>query len=157
MKMNDVFPSKFVKADDLKGKQVLCVISHVTVEKIGDDTKPVIYFQGKEKGLVCNKTNFGRIAYVYGDESDEWTGKEIVLYPEMTDFQGKPMWAIRVKPPEARAPVSSAPAENGNYAFKKTSGVTIMESNHAAAAAAQANRVPGSANTSVDLDQEIPF
>lgn len=155
MKMNDVFPSKFVKADDLKGKQVLCVISHVTVEKIGDDTKPVIYFQGKEKGLVCNKTNFGRIAYVYGDESDEWTGKEIVLYPEMTDFQGKPMWAIRVKPPLPREPAPApAPTENENYTFKKTSGVTIMESNHAAA---QANRVPGSANTSVDLDQEIPF
>lgn len=149
MKMNDVFPSKYVKADDLKGKSALCIISHVTLEKIGDDTKPVIYFQHKEKGLVCNKTNFGRIAFVYGDESDDWTGKEIVLYPEMTDFQGKPMWAIRVKPPEPR---SSASTQNGNFTTRQTSGVTIMEHN-----GKPPDRVPGSAATPVDLDSEIPF
>lgn len=151
MKMNDVFPSKYVKADDLRGKQALCVISHVTLEKIGDDTKPVIYFQGKEKGLVCNKTNFGRIAFVYGDESDDWTGREIVLYPEMTDFQGKPMWAIRVKPPEARA---AATEQNANYTMRKTSGVTLMEHN---GQTKTAERVPGSAATEVDMDDPIPF
>lgn len=111
MKQSDVFPSKYVKAEDLKGRAVQVVISHVVLEKLGNDMKPAVYFQGKEKGVVLNKTNFGRIAYIYGDESDDWTGKEIVLYPELVDFQGKPTWSIRVRPPERRseAPAAAVP------------------------------------------------
>ena len=134
----------------------LVVISHAVLEKLGNDMKPAVYFQGKEKKLVIlNKTNFGRIAYLYGNDTDAWIGKEIVIYPELVEYAGKPtVEAIRVRPPERRETVDLKPTGNGNYTTHKTSGVTIMESNHAAA---QTERVPGSADTPVDLDQEIPF
>lgn len=157
MQLAEVFPSNYLKAADLKGRAATVVIAAATIEKLGDDRKLVLAFQHKEKKLVTNKTNANRIAYLYGNDTDAWIGKEIVLYGELVEYAGKTVEAIRVRPPEKRDAAPAPAAENGNYTLRQTSGVTIMESNHAAAAAAQANRVPGSANTSVDLDQEIPF
>lgn len=99
MKGEDLFPSKYIKAADLKGRPHLVTISHCTIEKLGNDQKLITYFQGKEKGMVTNKTNFGRIAYLYGDETDDWSGAKIVLAAELVDFQGKPTMSIRVRAP----------------------------------------------------------
>jgi hypothetical protein len=99
MNINESFPSKYLKASDLKGHEVKVTISRVVPEKIGDDTKPVLYFKGKEKGVVMNKTNANRIAARYGYETDEWSGQDIILYPDMVEFQGQTMEAIRVRVP----------------------------------------------------------
>ena len=98
--ISESFPSKYVKAADLKGQNVIVVIGHVTFERIGTndkDDKPVLYFQGKSKGMVLNKTNATNIAHLYGDDTDDWAGREIVLFPAMVDFQGKTVEAIRVR------------------------------------------------------------
>lgn len=55
--ISTAFSSKYVKVADLKGKQVKAVVSHVTMETFGNDELPVLYFNGKEKGIVLNKTN----------------------------------------------------------------------------------------------------
>jgi arabinogalactan endo-1,4-beta-galactosidase len=107
MRISTAFPSKFLKAADLQGRQVKAVMSHVETETIGDDNRPVLYFQNKEKGLVLNKTNANSISAIYGDDTDDWRGGEIVLVEAMVDFQGKTMAAIRcrvsARKPEARA------------------------------------------------------
>jgi hypothetical protein len=54
-----------------------------------------LYFQGKEKGLILNKTN--SISAVYGDDTEDWRGGEIVLFHTMVDFQGTTMAAIRCR------------------------------------------------------------
>lgn len=99
MKGADIFPSNYIKADDLKGRDHPVVIADAKIEKLGNDQKLVLYFQGKDKGMVCNKTNFGRIAYLYGDETDDWVGKEIVLTSEFVEFQGRTVKGLRIKPP----------------------------------------------------------
>jgi hypothetical protein len=105
MRISAAFPSKYLKAADLQDKQVNAVMSHVTMETIGDDNRPVLYFQGKEKGLVLNKTNGNTLAYAFGDDTDEWRGGEIVLFPTMVDFQGKTTAAIRCRvPPRKQEP-----------------------------------------------------
>jgi len=113
MNMNDIFPSKFVKAADLRGRDVTVVIGSADIEKIGEDRKLVLYFQGKDKGLVTNKTNADRIAMMYGPDTDDWLGKEIVLYKDFVAFQGKNVEAIRVKPPVTKraAPPQAAPVQ----------------------------------------------
>jgi hypothetical protein len=103
MELADVFPSNYIKAADLKGRTVTVVIADATIEKLGEDRKLVLTFQGKEKGLVTNKTNANRIAYMYGNNTDAWVGKEIALKAELVDFQGKTVEAIRVQPPAQRA------------------------------------------------------
>lgn len=108
MKVSDAFPSKFLSAADLNGNNARVVMQNVEIEKIGDDTKPVLYFRGKSKGLALNKTNSKAIAEVYGDEMDEWNGHEIILFPVMTDFQGKQVEAIRVRAP---LPKDNKPAQ----------------------------------------------
>lgn len=102
MKMSEEFPSKYLKASDLQGREVKVVMGNVEREKIGDDTKPVLYFKGKEKGIVLNKTNAGTISDAYGDDTEDWVDQEIILFSVMVDFQGKVGPAIRCRAPTAK-------------------------------------------------------
>jgi hypothetical protein len=99
MKVSSAFPSNYIKCADLQGRSVRVKINYIKMEDIGDDNKPVLYFIGKEKGLVLNKTNANVISMLYGDETDDWPGCEIEMYPTETDFQGKRVDAIRVRKP----------------------------------------------------------
>lgn len=99
MKISSAFPSEFLKAADLQGRQVAVVIDHVEMREVGDGEKPVVFFQGKEKGVVLNKTNANTIAMIYGDDTDAWTGGEIVLFSARVEFQGKSMDGIRCRIP----------------------------------------------------------
>lgn len=99
-------PSNTLKAADLEGSEISLVISSYEVrdfEQTGrsGDTyiakKPVLSFAGTEKKFVCNQTNMGAIAYVYGKEMDDWIGKEITLYPTMVSFGKEMVEAIRVR------------------------------------------------------------
>lgn len=109
MELESVFPSKYIKAKDLKGQDVPVVIDRADIEKIGEDTKLVLYFRGKEKGLVTNRTNADRIAHLYGTNTDDWIGREIILYTDMVNFQNRVVEAIRVRPPQKRDNITSGP------------------------------------------------
>jgi hypothetical protein len=114
VKINDQYPSAYLKAADLKGRTVRVTIAGVSVEKIGDDTKPVLHFVGKDKGLVLNKTNSNRIVEATGsDETEDWDGWSLVLYPCKVDFQGKRVDAIRV---DDRPGASKGPGKVGGAA-----------------------------------------
>ena len=93
----------YIKAEDLGGRQVRVTIERVAIEEIKSDNKSekklVAHFAGKDKGLVLNKTNANAIAAVYGDDSDNWEGAEVDLYPAMVQFKDKMVEAIRVKVP----------------------------------------------------------
>lgn len=119
--VNDVYPSNYLKAADLKKREVAVTIDRVVMEDLGGDHKPVAYFAGKEKGVVLNKTNSTNIASAYGPETDMWIGKSVILYPAWVDFQGKSMEAIRIRPntnggnPVAQneAPQDDGPQDDG--------------------------------------------
>lgn len=113
MRIGSAFPSDYLKAADLNGKAVRVTIDNVTEEKIGEDRKPVLHFVGKDKTLVLNKTNANRITEAVGsDETDDWQGWSITLYPCKVDYQGNRVDAIRVddRPGSSRAPSNG----NGN-------------------------------------------
>lgn len=98
MNINDAFPSNYLKAADLKGQTPTVTIADVRMEDIGDDRKPVIYFDGKEKGIVLNKTNATNISDAYGPETPGWRGKKVTLFTAWVDFQGRSVEAIRIRP-----------------------------------------------------------
>lgn len=115
MKISDLFPSKFVKAADLNNKPVTLTITKLVVEKMGhgaeEERKPVLYFRKATKGLVLNRTNAMIIAALYGNESDEWEGKRITIYPTKVRAFGSIQDCIRVREeipaqpkPQAKAP-----------------------------------------------------
>jgi arabinogalactan endo-1,4-beta-galactosidase len=103
MRISDQFPSDYLRAVDLDNKEITVTMTDVRMEQIGEDNKPVLYFQGKEKGMVLNKTNAASIANLYGDDTTDWTGEAITLFSAMVSFQGKTVPAIRVKPPSRKA------------------------------------------------------
>lgn len=103
MKLNDMFPSNLLKAQDVTeaGGEMPLTIEKVEIKEFdadngGKERKPIIYFK-EGKQMVCNKTNGNAIAEIYGDETDNWIGKEITLVVRDVDFQGKSTPAIRVK------------------------------------------------------------
>jgi hypothetical protein len=115
MKIGAAFPGQYIKAADLQGKRVQVVVDHVEMEDIGGEQKPVVHFRGKERGLVLNKTNANAIWGINGsDDTDEWGGTSIILYPSKTDFQGKRVDCIRIDPPDQKpaAPSRVAPVYN---------------------------------------------
>src|SRR3972149_2041256 len=100
MNINDAFAS-YLKSADLMGKPIRVTISSVMIENVGTEQKPeqkpVVYFQGRAKGMVLNKTNANTITEMFSGETDDWTGQIIELYVTKVDFGGKPVDAIRVR------------------------------------------------------------
>jgi hypothetical protein len=101
MKISAAFPSKYLRAADLDGRQITVEIANVELEEVGtgEEPKPVLYFQGKAKGVVLNKTNAHTISAVYGDDTDDWIGQGVTLFSAHVDFQGRSVESIRVKIP----------------------------------------------------------
>lgn len=98
--INDAFPSKYLRASDLKGQQPVVTMSAVKFEAVGQsrDMKAVLYFEGKDKGVVLNKTNANKITEIVGSAlTEDWRGHQIRLYPSVTTFQGEEVECIRVK------------------------------------------------------------
>jgi hypothetical protein len=97
-RVSEEYGGSFLKAADLQGRTVPCVIDRVTKEEFRDgELKWVVSFKGKDKRLVLNKTNADLIALQHGDEMDQWAGRTIKLYPTKTQMAGQTMDCIRVK------------------------------------------------------------
>lgn len=112
MNIDSAFPSQYLKASDLKGAQPVVTIDRVEFEPVGKnkEMKPILYFTGKEKGLVLNRTNAKTIINLAGTaETDEWAGFAIKLYATTVEFAGDSVEAIRIK--AAGAVKKPAPVE----------------------------------------------
>jgi hypothetical protein len=109
--ISEAFPSKYLKAADLNGRELKATIDHAEMRDIFGADKLIISFRDNRKDFVCNKTNATVIADCAGDNTDNWPGLEIILYPTMVTFQGKSVSAIRLKlsPRKNAAPQDDVP------------------------------------------------
>jgi hypothetical protein len=103
MNINQAFPSKYFKADDLSpGETKTLIISQFAMENVGAEgraeTRPVLYFSNHEQGLVLNKTKAEILAEALGPETDAWPGHAIVIVKGSTTFQGRRVGCIDVHP-----------------------------------------------------------
>jgi hypothetical protein len=121
MNLNDAFPSKYLKTDDLKGRDVTVTIESIDLVALpnGQGKKLVATFTGTEKAWIVNKTNANIIAKNLGAmDTKGWIGKDITLFPTETEFQGDTVDCIRVrrvKPP--REDWGGAPADDDGPPF----------------------------------------
>jgi len=103
---------------DLGGATKTLTIKSCTVETLPDGkTKPALWFNESDQGLILNVVNSNMIAADYGDDTDAWLGRVIQLRSEGTTFQGRPVQAIRVATTAAAgtsAEVSAHVAEVNN-------------------------------------------
>jgi len=104
MKTGEVYGGNYLKAEDLKGGSPRVTISNVELKEFDDGKKLIISFHGKDKTLVCNRTNSSIIEEVVGsDDTDDWIGKTVQLTVKKVEFSGRLVPAIRVVL-EERAP-----------------------------------------------------
>ena len=112
MNVNLAFPSQYLKASDLGDAEPIVTIARVALEAIGRDKdhKLVVYFEGKSKGLVANKTIAKKIAELTGSpETEDWPGYPIRLYSTTADFGGESFEVIRVKAATVARPAAPPP------------------------------------------------
>jgi len=128
LRIDDTFPSKYLKALDLKGKEHTCTIDNITIEQLGDDTKPVVAFKGRDKMWVMNKTNALQIAGSYGQDMADWFDKDVILFSMKVQGPNGLVDGIRCR----------VPADAAAKRYERT------------AAAEPRNNGP-------DFDDEIPF
>lgn len=100
-----MYDKEFLYAFDLAGRDVTLTISRITQGKLTgtggkSSKKPVIYFKERsEKGLGLCITNARTIAAMYGGfETEKWIGKRITMFPTTTDFGGRTVECIRIRP-----------------------------------------------------------
>ena len=99
MKISDLYPSKFIKADDIGNQRLQLQIMSLTVEEIADnERKPVLRFLRHEKGMILNKTNATALAGAFGDDSVMWQGRDVELMAMPTLFQGKQVMGLVLLP-----------------------------------------------------------
>jgi hypothetical protein len=111
MRLSEALPSgsQYLRAADLPERSELdLMIEKIEVEEIEDgsgkrEAKPVLYFTGKEKGIVLNKTNGEILISSYGDDTDSFPGRPVVLYRTETQFQGKMVPCLRLRVPSEDA------------------------------------------------------
>jgi hypothetical protein len=95
----------YLFAFDLQGKDCTLTIERVTGGEIKGtggkkSKKPLCYFkEGRDKRpLGLNSTNCKAIAAMYGNDTANWAGKRITIYPTTTNFGGETVDCIRVRP-----------------------------------------------------------
>lgn len=115
MLISATYPSKYLTAGDLDGKSFTLTIHTVTLEEmVTHDNKkvqkPVCWFEKAQKGFVMNVTNARVIVALYGDETSEWSGKRITIYPTKVKAFGSFQDAIRVREEIPAAPKPPAQA-----------------------------------------------
>ena len=99
MKMSELFPSKYLKAYDFVGGAKTLKIKGVKIEEMSDGKeKPALTFFEVDKSLVLNKTNGNVLVNLYGDDTDTWCGKPIQVFATSTDFAGKVVDCVRLRP-----------------------------------------------------------
>jgi hypothetical protein len=102
-----MFDSEYIGAWDLTDDDDKPKDIHVTIDKVekrvlksrrGEESKPVLWFRGAKKAMVCNKTNARTIANMHGNDVADWAGKRITLYSTTTQTADGEVPCIRVRP-----------------------------------------------------------
>jgi hypothetical protein len=115
MTRDEVFPSKYLKAADLKGKPRIVKIESAPYETLKgldgrENRKIVLYFENVPKSLPLNATNFDAVCDATGfPDTEGWPEHQIELYPSKTTMGGKTMDCIRIRRPSSRPTAAAAP------------------------------------------------
>jgi len=117
MKLSEMFPRKYASGEDLNGKTATLTIAIIRTEKMRpqagapEQTKFVVYFEGAAKGVILSRTLAYQIANIASsEETADWIGKRITLYPQPMTVAGKPRIAIRARKPAAGNGAAPPPA-----------------------------------------------
>jgi hypothetical protein len=105
-KRNEIFPSKYLKASDLAGKPLVVDLERAPTETLGSgndaEQKTVLYFGNGVKPLPLNMTNWDSVAAIAGDDTNDWSGHRLELYPTTTKLKTNVVDCIRIRAPRQK-------------------------------------------------------
>jgi hypothetical protein len=105
-KRNEIFPSKYLKASDLAGKPLVVEVEQAPTETLGSgsdtEKKTVLHFRNGVKPQPLNMTNWDAVAAIAGDDTKDWPGHRLELYPTTTELKGKVVDCIRIRAPQQK-------------------------------------------------------
>ena len=121
MKMSEYAGSSYIKLDDVRDHSRREVIADI---RIGSYDRPEVTFESGAK-FSLNKTNVRLLIQALGDDSRDWPGAEIELYPGQTrNMDGEMQDSVLVRMPASAAktaptpentdPISSGPPKKSN-------------------------------------------
>jgi hypothetical protein len=116
MKRDDLFPSKYLKASDLKGRPRVLQVKDAPIETLKnpkgeEQRKAVLYFSSTKKSLPLNLTNFDAVAAIAGDDTQNWKGAKLELYPDKTTLGRDIVDCIRIRRPSEKPPITAPATE----------------------------------------------
>lgn len=100
--INDIYQSNsdFLKAEDIGANFWTATIRLVEMKSFDNgERKLAIGFNELDKSLLLNMTNARTIGDLYGGDTDNWVGKQIMLFTMPVDYQGKKVQAVRLRAP----------------------------------------------------------
>ena len=103
MKITDAFKGAFLKAADIQHKPKTLTIASIGEEEVAGETKIVVRFEKTDQAWVMNRTNAYILTEEWGDETEDWIGKKVLLKADKTTFSGKLVPCIRVEPVAERS------------------------------------------------------
>ncbi|MHA1544116.1 MAG: hypothetical protein ACTSU8_03175 [Alphaproteobacteria bacterium] len=106
MKLGNMFPRKYATGEDLNGNDVTVTVKKMMIEKMSPragqppQDRFVLYFDETVKGVILSRTLADQIAGILqADDTDQWTGKKVTLFPQPLTVAGTPRIAIRARKP----------------------------------------------------------
>jgi len=121
LKQNGKFlNAELAKTEGLYGEEL--TIKDVELREINGKQKLVLRFFETEHMLVLNRTNAIILAENFGEDTDNWMGRQLKLKQVKRVFQGKLVDAIEVDPVTQVEIDFTAAAEEENRKKKKAKG-----------------------------------
>ncbi len=103
-KLSEMFPRKYLSGEDLNGKAWTLTIENVTQEKMAPrsgapaEDKFIVRFKEAQRGMILCRTLAYQIGEALGsDDTAQWLGKRITIYPEQITVAGRRKFAIRAR------------------------------------------------------------
>ena len=102
---NKSYAGKYITAVEID-HLIKVVISDVKIESVESwqkgtkaEDKMVLYFEGKKRGIVINKTNFKQLAKDFGWEKEDWIGETVTLQVKKIKAFGRMVDSIEIQKP----------------------------------------------------------
>lgn len=115
-----LFPGRFLKGVEFKGKEYTFTIAGTGKEKIRGKVQAILTLKETEREVAMNRTNAEALVLMFGREMDNWKGKRVTLHAPVlkNPFQGGRTPQIRVKgSPDISQPMS-ADIERGDQVIR---------------------------------------
>jgi len=97
---SDLYPNRFLHADQLKGRKVTVTIKAIEIEVLegekGKQSKVIMHFVESPKQYVVPKTNGFCMKRMFGNNPNDWAGKLITIFPTTTKFGRDTVDCIRI-------------------------------------------------------------